>query len=210
MAALGSGCRRFWSVAGTACILLLAGAPASLAAQNNDFPTVTEPMFAEIPEACGYLTEELAEGLLRAEVGAGAANEHLPKIWSQCTYSGKGVVGRQVSFVFKFMLWTLFDVESLDPELLKFNVTFVMGGVPPSEKLTDLGKVAFTYEKKIQHRTMLLVVTGFQGPPDGIGRPSEFIASYQLADPETPHEERLEKLLAQARRHMAEWQSQAN
>lgn len=196
------------SVVAAACILLLAAAPVSVEAQANEHPAVTEPRFEEIPEACGYLTEELAQGLLRAKVRAGQANEHIPTFWSQCAYSGQGVVGRQVSFVFKFMLWTMFDVESLDPEQLSFNVTFAMSGVPPLEKLTDLGKVAFTYEKK--DRSMLLVVTGFQGPPDGAGRPTEFIATYQLSDPDTPHEERLERLLDQARRHMAEWQSRFN
>lgn len=166
---------------------------------------ITEPMMAEIPHACGYLTETLAAGLLRAKVRAGPANEHIPEFWSQCVYHGQGVRGRQVSFVFKFMTWDLFDVAALDPQQLKFNATFVVGNIPPVEKRSDLGKVAFVYEK--QARTILLVVTGFQGPPDGAGRPTEFVATYELADPDTAHDVRLANLLKEARRHLKEWQA---
>lgn len=165
-----------------------------------------EPYFAEIPNACDYLSESLARNLMRVEkVRAGAANEHIPTFWSQCTYSGKGVAGRNAGFVFKFMLYELFDVARLEPAQLDFNASFAGGGEPPVDKLPDLGKTAFVFEKG--DRTTLMVITGIQGPPDGARRPTEFIANYYLADPDTPHAARLAKLTALAREHLQEWHS---
>jgi hypothetical protein len=181
-------------------------APSLPGAEKSKAPsTITEPVFPEIPNACGYLSAELAANLVRARVRPGPANEHIPTFWSQCVYTGQGVIRRQVGFVFKFMLWDLFDVAGLAPEQLNFNATFVVGNIPPLEKRTDLGKVAFVYEK--QGRTTLLVVTGFQGPPDGAKRPTEFVATYYLSDPDTPHDVRLAKLVEQARKHMEEWRA---
>lgn len=165
---------------------------------------VDEPRFAEIPEACAYLTEELARGLLRAErVGASYANSHWPTFMSNCEYSGQGVSGRKVGFTFKFMVYDMFDVERLDPLQLEFNTGFASGGISPVGKIDDLGKQSFVMEQR--NRTTLLVITGIQGPLDGVQRPSEFIASYYLEDPDTAHAEKLDKLLAQARRHLEEW-----
>lgn len=167
-----------------------------------------EPRFAELPDACGYLTEQLASGWLRAKVRPGPANEHIPTFWSQCVYSGQGVRGRQVGFVFKFMLFELFDVEKLDTDQLRFNATFVAGGTPPLEMLDAPGKIAFTFEKKDQ--SILLMVTGIQGPPDGAGTATEFVAMYHLSDPDTPHAERIERLIGEARRHIEEWRARAD
>lgn len=168
---------------------------------------IDEPYFAGLPEACSYLTEALAAGMLRAPAQASPANEHIPTFWSQCIYSGRGVVGRQVNFTFKFMLHELTDVRKLAPVQLDFNVTFAVGNIPPSDKLTDLGKVSFVFEKA--GLTILMMVTGIQGPADGAGRPTEFIATYQLSDPDMPHAERLAQLLPHARRHLQEWLQQA-
>ena len=167
---------------------------------------IDEPLFTEIPNACGYLTEPLAKNLLRVgQVRAGPANEHIPNFWSQCAYSGQGVSGRNVRFVFKFMLYELYDVANLDPMQLDFNATFTGGGDPPVDKLTDLGKVSFVFEKG--DVTTLMVVTGIQGPPDGANRPTEFVATYYLVDPDTPHAVRLEKLRAKAEEHLRDWHS---
>lgn len=177
-----------------ALFALVSGASQLVAAQAK---------FDVVPEACGYLSEDLAANWLRAKVSPGGENEHIPTFWSQCVYYGQGVRSRQTGFVFKFMLFELFDVKSLDDEQLKFNATFASGGTPPLDLLRDLGTISFTYEKG--DRSMLIVVTGIQGPPDGVGRRQEFIASYHLSDPETPHKERLERLVVEARKNLAEW-----
>ena len=174
---------------------------------SGQSPAIDEPYRAEVPRSCGYLTEPVAAGMLRARVQASAANEHLPTVWSQCIYSGRGVVGRNVHFTFKFMLHELTDVATLDPARLNFNVTFAASGIPPSATLEDLGKISFAFEKKAL--TLLMVVTGIQGPADGAGRPSELIATYQFSDPDTPHAERLAQLIPHARRHLQEWLARA-
>jgi hypothetical protein len=61
----------------------------------------------------------------------------------------------------------------------------------------------FTFDTGDQ--SMLIMVTGIRGPADGAGRPSEFVGSYRLAHPDMSHEQRLEFLLAEARKHLAEW-----
>jgi hypothetical protein len=114
-----------------------------------------------------------------------------------------GVKSRRVGFVFKFMLWEMFDVASLDPKQLEFNVTFAVGGIPPRERRTDVGTMAFGFEKR--EETILLVITGFQGPSDGAGRPTALIATYSLSDPETAHDLRLAKLVDEARRELKSW-----
>lgn len=180
------------------------GTPPPASAGAVPANAIDEPLFEEIPNACGYLTEPAAKNLLRVDrVRPSAANEHIPTFWSQCIYSGQGVSGRSVSYVFKFMLYELYDVAKLDPMQLDFNATFTGGGEPFVEKLTNLGKVSFVFLKK--DRTTLMVVTGIQGPPDGAGRPTEMVANYALADPDTPHPQRLDKLRAKAIEHLAEW-----
>jgi hypothetical protein len=165
-----------------------------------------EPSFEDVPNACGLLTEPLAMGWLRSPVNASAANEHIPTFSSQCIYAGRGVASREVRFVFKFMLDEMFDIDALIPEQLTFNATFASGGLPPSATLTDLGRVSFAYER--DPITLLLVVTGIRGPDDGAGRPTVFVASYQLSDPPTPHSRRLDTLIDVARQHLAMWQAQ--
>lgn len=194
---------RFGLVGIAACFAILTAAGLRGAVSGAQTTPIDEPTFAEIPKASGYLTEGLAAGWLRAEVQASSANEHIPAFWSQCVYSGKGVKDRQTGFVFKFMVWDLFDVKKLDPMQLDFHAGFASGGEPPLEKLKDLGKISFVLEKR--NRTTLLVITGIQGPPDGARRPTELVASYYLSDPETSHEVRLEKLVAEARRELNEW-----
>jgi len=167
--------------------------------------TPDEPTLLESPNACSYLTEDAARGFLGVErVRPSAANEHIPDIWSQCIYSGEG--GRSVSFVFKFMIWDLFDT-ALDPIQLDFNAQFTGGGVPPSEKRDEPGKIAYAFEDR--DRTTLMVVTGIQGPPDGFGRPSELVATYLWEGPEGSYAEKLARLLDVARAHVAEWLADA-
>lgn len=165
------------------------------------------PLMAEVPEACAYLTSALASGWLRAEVIASPANEHFPTFSSQCGWSGKGVRDRQAGFVFKFMPWEMFDVAGLAPEQLSFNATFASGQLPLVETRKEPGAAAFVFEQpKV---TVLMVVTGFRGPKDGAGRPQAFLATYRLSDPDTAHAVRLEKLLAEARKHLEEWRTRA-
>jgi len=158
--------------------------------------------FAELPLACGLLDERLASAWLRARVDP-RNDEHIPTFSSQCIYSGRGVVSREVRFLFKFMLNELLDVATLIPEQLHFNATFAANGVPPAARLDDLGRVSFAYQRDVL--TMLLVVTGIRGPDDGAGRPTVFVAAYHLSDPETSHPARLDKLVGTARDHLAQW-----
>jgi len=176
----------------------VASAPSGVTGQTG------EPLMLEIPDACAYLTEPVARNTLRADrVQASSANERIPTFYSQCTYSGVGVVGRTVSFVFKFMIYDLYDVEKLDDAQLTFNITFTGGGQPPVERLQNLGKLSYAFDDR--DRTRLLVVAGIEGPPDGAGRPTELTAIYELADPDVPYPERLAKLRAFAERHLTEW-----
>lgn len=186
--------------------LLAAGvlcAPLPGAAAAPDSARVAPPVFAEVPDASAYLTEQLAKGLLRAEtVTLGADTFHIP-VWSACAYSGQGVRGRQTGFTFKFMLREMFDVGRLEREQLEFNATFAVGGEDLTAILEDLGALAFAFEGK--DRTTLLVLTGIRGPEDGAGRPQDFVATYFLGDPEVAHAERLEELVALARTHLDRW-----
>lgn len=184
-------------------VLLHIVAPSGSAAQ----PDPDEPTLAEIPDACSYLTESAARGFLRVEgVSPSSGNEHIPTFWSQCIYGGRGTSSREVGFVFKFMIWELFDT-ALDPMQLEFNAQFTGGGVPPSSTLDDPGKVSFTFEDG--DRTTLMMVTGMEGPPDNFGRPTEVVATYYLDDPDRPHQEKLDDLLEVARLHVAEWLARA-
>jgi hypothetical protein len=186
---------RIASIAGLA---MLCGLLAPAGARGAD----ETKYFAEIPPACGLLDERLASAWLRARVDL-RDDEHIPTFSSQCIYSGRGVVSREVRFVFKFMLNELFDVATLIPEQLNFNATFAANGIPPAARLDDLGRVSFAYQRDFL--TMMLVVTGIRGPDDGVGRPTAFVAAYHLSDPETPHPARLDKLVGTARDHLEQW-----
>jgi hypothetical protein len=168
---------------------------------------IDEPYLPEIPGACSYLTEALAAELLLVEsVRRTGSNEHIPNLMSQCNYSGQAAANRNVTLLFKYMPYEMFDVETLHPAQLAFNAAASAGGQSPSEAINGLGKTAFVFE--MPGRTGLMIITGIQGPMDGAGRASELIASYVLADSVTPHEERLAKLRDLGEKHVRDWHSQ--
>ena len=187
-----------WALVVLAVLSTGAGAQAPAAARAE-----REPLMADVPNACAYLSERLASEWLRAPVTASAANEHIPTFSSQCAWSGRGVRNRHAGFVFKYMVWEMFDVEGLPPEQIKFNVSFAVGNLPLVQTLPEPGKGAFVFHSR--DATVLLVVTGFRGPPDGAKRPQAFVATYRLSDPQTAHDLRLAKLMEQAQRHVREW-----
>ena len=165
----------------------------------------SEPQLLEIPEAGGYLTEELALELLRADrVKANGGNEHIPTFWSQCIYSAVGKPGYRVGFTFKFMVWDLFDLANLSSEQLEFNIHFTSGGLPVVGAVRNPpGKAVFIFQK--EELTVLMMVSAIRGPEDGAGRHSELVATYQLEDPTISHQQRVDKLLIHARQHYEEW-----
>lgn len=186
------------------CGLILGVMYSSSGLADRRAEDVDEPKFATIPNACEYLTQDLAVGMLRMDwVQASSANTHMPTFMSNCDYFGQGVIGRKVGFTFKFMVYDVFDVERLDPMQLEFNVSFAGGGKPAVDTIDDLGKKSFVFEDR--NRTTLIVITGIQGPLDGALRPSEFIALYYLEIPDVPYAEKRDQLVAQARRHLDEW-----
>jgi hypothetical protein len=165
----------------------------------------SEPQVLEIPEACGYLTEELALEVLHADrVKPNGGNEHIPNFWSQCIYSAVGKADHRIGFTFKFMVWDLFDLANLSSEQLGFNIHFTSGGLPVVGAVREPpGKATFIFQK--EELTVLMMVSAIRGPEDGAGRHSELVATYQLQDPTISHQERVDKLLAHARRHYEEW-----
>ena len=169
----------------------------------------SEPELLAIPEAGGYLTEELAMEFLSADrVKPNGGNEHIPHFWSQCIYSAVGKADHRIGFSFKFMVWDLFDLANLSSEQLKFNVHFTSGGLPVVGAVRKPpGKAAFIFQK--EELTVLMMVSAIRGPEDGAGRHTELVATYQLEDPTISHQQRVDKLLAHARRHYEEWISQA-
>ena len=168
-----------------------------------------DPYFPETPNACSdpYLTERTAAGLLNAP-GARkhAASEHIPTFWSQCLYGATGGGRGSVGYVFKFMLSDMYDVDKVDRQQIIFNATFGQGNAPLKEVREDLGDLAFVFEEG--NRTTLFVITGIRGPKDGAGRSTEFTANYYIEHPELGHEDRLGKLLDQARLHLEHWRQQ--
>jgi len=162
--------------------------------------------FPETPDACSdpYLTERTAEGLLNApSVRRHAASEHIPTFWSQCLYGATGGGRGSVGYVFKFMLSDMFDVDKVDRRQIIFNATFAQGNAPLNEVREDLGDLAFVFEEG--NRTTLFVITGIKGPKDGANRSTEFTANYYIEHPEIGHEDRRDKLVEQAKRHLREW-----
>lgn len=162
--------------------------------------------FPELPDACGapYLTETVAMGMLNArQISSSAANEHIPTFWSQCIRSGRDVVGRQVGYVFKYMLSDMFDVDRVERRQLEFNATFAAGGARLTEVREELGDLAFVFDNN--DRSTLMVITGFKGPNDGAGRSQEFVATYYLEYPELTHDQRTGVLMDEAQRHLQQW-----
>ena len=132
---------------------------------------------ATIPDACGYLTEEVARNTLRREVRPASTNEHIPVFYSQCEYSAPGEGRRSLRFLFKFMVKEMFDVEQLAPEQLDFNAGFAQGGANYSEKQQFPGKLTYVFHDR--DTTSILVITGIDGPLGGAGEASTLIITYR-------------------------------
>lgn len=161
---------------------------------------------AETPNACGapHLTEARARGLLDAtSVQPGAANEHLPKLQSQCSYGARQGSARQVGFVYKFMLSDMFDVDKLEPMQVQFNATFAVGGAELEQTRDEPGDRAFIFLKG--DRSTLLVITGIDGPDDFAQRRRELIATYYLDHPGLTHAQRTGLLIDQAELDLRAW-----
>lgn len=169
----------------------------------------SEPQILEIPEACGYLTQELALETLHADrVKPNSGNEHIPHFWSQCIYTAVGKADHRIGFTFKFMVWDLFDLANLSSEQLRFNIHFTSGGLTVVGAVREPpGKATFIFQK--EELTVLMMVSAIRGPEDGAGRHTELVATYQLEDPTISHQERVGKLLSHARRHYEEWKTTA-
>lgn len=156
-----------------------------------------------IPNACSYLTAELASGVLGQKVLPISGNEHYPTFYSQCRYKGTQRGGFKVSFVFKFMLKDMFDVKTLLPQQLDFNAAFAGGGNPHTEKLTSLGELSYVFEGKKD--SYVLMLTGIEGPLNGAGQETMIVAHYQLDNKNMSHEQRRDWMVGQARKHYEEW-----
>lgn len=148
---------------------------------------------AMVPDACGYLTEEIARDTLRREVRPLHTNEHIPVFYSQCEYTAPGEGRRALRFLFKFMVKEMFDVERLAPEQLDFNAGFAQGGVSHSEKLRFPGQTTYVFQER--DTTSILVITGVDGPKDGAGEASTLIITYRLIDDSRTPEERRDILM---------------
>ncbi|TXS96398.1 hypothetical protein FV139_02585 [Parahaliea maris] len=158
------------------------------------------PKIDEIPNACGYLTEEIARSVLGPEVRPFQSNEHIPVFYSQCEYKGTGPGRHSLRFVFKFMVKEMFDVDKLAPEQIDFNAGFAEGGQTFSEKLQYPGKLTYIFHDR--DTTSVLVITGVDGPLDGAGQPSALIFSYRLIDGDRTPEQRRDLLMKFAWRHL--------
>ena len=183
--------------------------PDSPAAGASD-AEVADAYFPEVPPACGqpFLSEDKARRLLDAvQVKPSAANEHLPQLQSQCLYSARGGPGRQVGYVYKFMLSDMFDVDKLDPMQVQFNATFASGGAELKQTRDEVGDRAFVFLKG--DRTTLLVITGIKGRKDFAGRDQEFIANYYLDHPGLTHEQRAGMLIDVAEQDLDTWTAAA-
>lgn len=156
-----------------------------------------------VPDACGYLTEEVASNTLRRQARPLPSNEHIPVFYSQCEYSAPGEGRRALRFVFKFMVKEMFDADQLAPEQLDFNAGFAAGGATHSEKLQFPGKVTYVFHDR--DTTSILVITGIDGPLDGAGEASTLIISYRLIDGDRSPEERRDILMKFPWRHLADF-----
>lgn len=165
--------------------------------------TDDRPHLDELPDTCAwpFLTEEVAGGLLDADVKRSVASEHLPILSSQCFYSSRGTSAREAGMVLKFMLSDMFNVQKVPSMQLNFNATFAAGGADLEKVLDDLGDKSFVFGKG--DRTTLLVITGIAGRADLAGRPTELIAFYYLEWPELDKQARLARLIPLAEQHLA-------
>ncbi|MGI9328993.1 MAG: hypothetical protein ACR2PZ_27495 [Pseudomonadales bacterium] len=169
----------------------------------------SEPHLLIIPETCSYLTEDLGLALMSvAKSKISHANFHMPNFWSQCIHSGHGVVRRKVSFIFKFMVWDMFDVDNLAREQLEFNAHFASGALPLVARLDSPGKATMVFEK--EDHSVVMLLTGIRGPHDGAGRDSMLVATYSLTNSALDHAQRTARLLDLATQHYAEWLAAAS
>ena len=167
-------------------------------------PDVDEPYIEEVPDACLYLTPDVASEWVRDSDIQDNHGEHTPFFRSLCWYSAIHAAERNARFQFSFQLYDLFDIDNLPEAQLIFNATFAGGGHPPQEILRNLGKITFIYDLP-NDTTAVLIIMGMQGPPDGAGRPMEFTTSLTLRDPGREHDERRKILIEFAREALGPW-----
>lgn len=172
-------------------------------------PAIDEPFIGEVPRACLYLTPDIASGWVRdAEIqDGGSANEHLPILRSHCQYTAIHAAERDARLELRYQLYDLYNVEKLSRAELVLHATFAGGGYQPQDVLDNLGKISFVYDME-RDVTVLMVITGMQGPPDGASRPMEFTASYYLRDPGRTHNQRLLMLIEFASRNLESWKAE--
>ena len=165
----------------------------------------TAHQFSEVPNACAnpYLTRDTAVGLLNSQrVNVNPTAEHVPSLQSQCRYGARGDPG-SVSYVFKFMLSDMFDLDKVLEQQVDFNATFANDGMTPNQIMDHPGKRAYAFLRG--DRATLFVITGIKGSRDSVGRSREFVAQYHLDRPDLSEEARLDALLNQASLHMQHW-----
>lgn len=160
------------------------------------------PRIEQIPRACEQLTEEVARAALGGDVQPLHSNEHIPHFYSQCEYKAVGQGRKALRFVFKFMVKEMFDVERLAPEQIDFNAGFAEGGLSFSEKLQYPGEITYIFHDR--DLTSVLVLTGVDGPRDGAGEPSTFIASFRLIDGDRTPDQRRDLLMKYAWQQMVD------
>lgn len=134
----------------------------------------------EIPNTCKYLTEPLARNDLAGDVAPFFTNEHIPTFYSQCGYKRVDRAGRELQFVFKFLARERFDVDQLAPAQLDFNVSFAVSGLTHHSKKQFPGEMTYIFHNR--NDTILFMITGVAGPPDGAGQETVLIATYRLTD----------------------------
>jgi hypothetical protein len=146
-----------------------------------------------LPQACAFLSEELARSTLLGEVRPLVSNEHIPTFYSQCEYTATRPGRQALRFVFKFMPKELFDVERLEPEMVDFSAGFAEGGLTHAEKLQFPGKLTYVFHDR--DTTSVLMISGIDGPKDGAGEESTLVASYRLIDGDRSPKERRDILV---------------
>jgi len=173
-------------------------------ARSGPHPDVDEPYIDEIPEACPYLPPGVASEWVRDDDIQNNPSEHLPILRSHCWYSAIHAADRNARLEFRFQLYDLYDIERLSREQLIFHATFASGGNAPKDILHNLGKISFVYDLP-NDVTVVFIILGTQGPPDGAGRAMEFTASYSLQDRGRDHQQRRKLIIEFARESLETW-----
>lgn len=169
-------------------------------------PDIDEPYSFGVPDACNYLTADLAHVWAKEDVQPYlGAIEHMPILRSHCAYWGVDDSRSRARIEHKYHLYELFDVDTLRPDQLAFHAAFAAGGHYPESVRHDLGKITFVFQLAEEDRSAITVVTGIQGPPDGAGRPMELLAHYHLREPDRTHEQRLKCLFDLAEKSLDLW-----